>query len=619
MRKRWVRRLALAGTVSVAVGTSLATGLGMSAASIVSGAASSGAASSGGVQPNHVSMMDCNGHSPVYKNVKQNMGGLCTDPIAIRGGEAYRFKDNGFYVGHDEPSVKFISSEPGSASNMAYVLRLPTDPSATPTTDPNGTIVTHYAELSAAPWFGLPICDGKSYPQNPCTPDSDSNSGAASDPNGAGSAFMELQFYAPGYAPFVDAPSCTQDKWCVALTIDSLECTFNFTTCNNNCIEPVNFAYLQLNGVPAGPPSPQLTNINTFTPNNETLEMNPGDSLVTSIRDTSHGLLTSVTDLSTGQTGFIVASAANGFMNTNIADCTGTPFDFHAEYSSAAQQNQVPWAQLEGGVLMQTEIGHFEPCGSVSSQLPISFNGNGGTFSDNQVFQTCAGGFEGKGHKGEGPCSLTTGVCPHATTEGDVACPSNNFTSGDLCEFSDALCFPSGSRTITTNGVDQTVTWPTAGCLANTFQNGDLDYDGTSYHADWPDGSPNHPTSFQYIGPFTNGMHTYPQIQFETDAAGSEALCDIATGTGCAVPPLGPGDAPTFYPFWTLSHGCLWNFGNIIAGQTAQSFGGPAEYGTPDVARFGGTLTSTVQSNPQLSCAPSMNRHARHLLLHPRH
>ena len=50
------------------------------------------------------------------------------------------------------------------------------------------------------------------------------------------------------------------------MTIDSLACTFNFATCNNNCIEPVNFAYMQTNGVPAGPPSPQLANVQHVHP-----------------------------------------------------------------------------------------------------------------------------------------------------------------------------------------------------------------------------------------------------------------------------------------------------------------------------------------------------------------
>ena len=120
------------------------------------------------------------------------------------------------------------------------------------------------------------MCDPKSYPQNPCTPDSDTNSGSISDPNAAGSAFMELQLYPPGYTPFVDSESCSATKWCAALTIDSLECNFNFATCNTNCEEPVNFAYLQTNGVPAGPPSPQLTDVSTFLPNAQHADDQPG-------------------------------------------------------------------------------------------------------------------------------------------------------------------------------------------------------------------------------------------------------------------------------------------------------------------------------------------------------
>ena len=152
--------------------------------------------------------------------------------------------------------------------------------------------------------------------------------------------------------PWTDAVSCSATKWCGAMTIDSLECTFGFATCNNNCIEPVNFAFLATNGVPAGPPNPQLANVRTFTPNRHTLMFSPGDVVVTSISDPPQGFTAVVRDLTTHQTGFMTASAANGFMNTNIADCSGTPFTFHAEYSTAKQRNQVPWAALEGGVLM---------------------------------------------------------------------------------------------------------------------------------------------------------------------------------------------------------------------------------------------------------------------------
>jgi hypothetical protein len=192
----------------------------------------------------------------------------------------------------------------------------------------------------------------------PCTPDSDANAGTMSNPADAGSAFLELQFYPPKFAPFIDGISCDARHWCTALTIDSLECTFAFATCNNNCIEPVNFAYLQMDGVPA-------------------------------------------------------------------------------------RRRPAP-----------------------------------------------------------------------------------------------------GARTISVNGTPQTASWPVAGCQDNSFQNGDLDFDGSPYAADWPDGSSSHPTSFSYIGPFTDG-HRYPQIQFETDLGASEIDCNIATGAGCTAPPLGPG-GPAF-------------------------------------------------------------------------
>jgi hypothetical protein len=561
-------------------------------------------AATGAVAPNAVSEVDCNGWSPKYGTVRQ-MASNCTDPLRVYDGKATRFYDNKHYIGHDEPSVKFISSTPGSGNTMTYLQKIPVDPRKSPT--PSGS-VTNYGQLSVAPWFGLPMCDPKSYPQNPCTPDSDTNTGLNA-PTDAGSAFMELQFYPPGYTPFVDNTSCSRTKWCAALTIDSLACTFGFATCNNNCIEPVNFAYLQTNGVPSGPPSPQLTNVSTLTPNRNTLMINPGDTLVVSISDPPQGFTTVVRDLTTHRTGFMTASAANGFMNTNIADCSGTPFTFHAEYNTAKQQNQVPWAALEGGVLMQQEIGHSEVCNSVTNQDPFSFTSGTQSYSDPKVFDTCVGGSEGPNATGEGPCNASTGICQNATTQGPngpVACPSNNFNSGANCEFADANCFQKGTRIAFVNGVPTPEFSDANQCLAGRYQNGDLDFDGLDYVAgSWPNGTRNHPTSFQYVGPFQQNGKPYPKIQFETDVAASENLCNIATGAGCTAPPTGA----QFYPFWSLSPSssllgvfskCVWNFGNVLP-TTIQTFGKDAQYGTPNVARFAGTLTSAVQPNPQFT------------------
>ena len=213
---------------------------------------------SAGIAPKAVNELDCNGWSPKYKSVRPAMRGLCTDPVLRRPGKkAARFIDNGWYVGHDEPSVKFISNAAGSGNTMTYFMKLPVDPKRKPTADGR---ITSYGELSVAPWFGLPICDPRSYPQNPCTPNSDGNIGT-NTADAAGSALMELQFYPPGFTPFPDSESCSATQWCGALTIDSLECSYGFATCNNNCIEPVNFAFLQTNGLPAGPPAPQTATL----------------------------------------------------------------------------------------------------------------------------------------------------------------------------------------------------------------------------------------------------------------------------------------------------------------------------------------------------------------------
>ncbi len=571
-----------------------------------------------GVIPNKTNNLDCNGWSKVYSSIAPARRMDCADPHGriYKGGNTAnkymsRFLDNGHYVGHDEPSVKFLSSVHNSGNTMTYFMRLPHDPKMKAT---NSGSVVDAAELSPAMWFGLPLCDPRSYPQNPCTPDSDANTGL-NLPTDAGSAFMELQFYAPGFTG-PDEPGCLRTKWCSALTIDSVESQFNFVNLNPNCMEPQNFAFIQRNGVPAGPPGPQTSTIKSLTPNAETLTYSPGDVLKVQISDPGAGFTTRITDLTTHKSGFMVASAKNGFMNTDFTTCNGFAHTFHAEYDTAAPQNQVPWAALEGGVLMEEEIGHAETCASLTSHDP--FNAPG-FFVDNKVFDTCVGGTEGRVHghprRGEGPCNASTGVCKGATTEGVTgprACPSNNFASGQLCEFADGFCVPAGTRTVTLgmNTKAKEVS-PVNFCGDNRFQNGDLDFDGIAYRAtSWPNGSPKVPQSFRFVGPFDPAGNPYPQIQFESNAPGSASLCNVANGHNCVVPPLGA----RFYPFWTLTsktglglaHGlfpkgaCLWNFGNVIPGVTTRNFGRDAEYGQPDVARFGGTSISAPAANPEV-------------------
>jgi hypothetical protein len=143
-------------------------------------------------------------------------------------------------------------------------------------------------------------------------------------------------------------------------------------------------------------------------------------------------------------------------------------------------------------------------------------------------------------------------------------------------------------------------------CFADAFQNGDLDFDGNGYQeGSWPNGQSNTPTPIVYTSPMSGGT-PYSKVQLETDVGGSSNLCDVGTGTGCAVPPIGAN----FYPYWTLSGsksnggggggGCMWSLGTSIPGFTTNSLGGDAEYGSPNVARYAGTIISPVMTNPAM-------------------
>lgn len=507
------------------------------------------------IKPNKLGELDCNGFSPIQASVKRTM--VCTDPhgsTATRG----RFYDNGWYIGHDEPDLRFLSSMPGSGNNVTWTERLGADPAAAPTVTSPGHDVTHYVELSVAPWFSMMMCDPQSYPQNPCTPENDANApgptciGAnpCTQANaGAGSAFMELQFYPPGQAPFADAISCDNTHWCAALTIDSLECSLNFATCNPNCIEPVNFAFIQTNGVPAGPPSPQLSDLQTFTPNGNTLLMNPGDTIQVHTFDAQAGgggsaFEAAVTDVTTGQTGFMQASAANGFMNTNLSTCAGTPFSFQPEFSTASAGNISGWTALQVDISTQFETGHFEPCSNVTGPTTISLAAG----VTDTYWNHCVGAYEN-------------------TTARD---------GGKNPESSDAPCYPQGD---THGGLapPNVVT----GCDEFYTQNGDLDFEGTPYWADWPDSTKPDafPSTFIQTAPTTVGNANYPQFQFQTDVALSESTCAGPAGPGCAVPP--PNAPGAFYPYWTSSSACIWEFGNMTNGN---AFGQDGQYGTDQFA-----------------------------------
>jgi hypothetical protein len=376
---------------------------------------------------------------------------------------------------------------------------------------------------------------------------------------------MEMQLYPPGNPPFVDSASCDDTHWCAALTIDSLECTTGFAQCNTSCEEPVNFGFIQKNGVPTGPPAPQNASVATLTPNSETLLMNPGDAITVHMSDApvpgggGKAFKVVIDDLTQHTSGFMQASAANGFQNTSMTDCSGTPFNFEPEYSTAATANIVPWAALQVNISTEFETGHWESCTKLSDPLaanPLDPFDTGGTYNQ------CSGPYERAG------------------------APDNKQSP----ETGDAVCYHAGDTHPGYNGPG-TSTPPdlATGCQDSVFQNGDLDFDGSPYWAEWPTGTrPTiNPSTFVEQFPTSNGRQ-YPQYFFQTDVALSESACTSTTLGGCTVPPPGPG---AFYPYWTESLGggsCALEFGNVSgATPSLTDFGKDAQYGQNQFPNLG--------------------------------
>ena len=120
-------------------------------------------------KPAKTGELDCNGDSPTQKSVREM---TCTDIKGILGVDNQntwggKFYDNGQYIGHDEPDTTFESSKPGSGGNITFTETIGTDPSAAPTDETPGSDVSHWFELTPAPWMSMALCDPNSYPQAP--------------------------------------------------------------------------------------------------------------------------------------------------------------------------------------------------------------------------------------------------------------------------------------------------------------------------------------------------------------------------------------------------------------------------------------------------------------------
>jgi hypothetical protein len=473
----------------------------------------------------------------------------------------------GNYVGHDEPSVLFYSDRAGSGNSNTWNLQIPHEAPVLPTQD--GTGGTWNFQLHPAIWFGMALCESQSYP-NPgtdCTPDTDANIKDGADPKSAdwignhvGSGFMELQFYPPGYVQQFTGFSCDATKWCAAVAIfglsDSLTQTNNIDCLQRAGEEFANFAYLTKSGVPQGPPDPlNFDFVQSGKPGPDVLYMNAGDQIAVSIHDSQAGLVTAITDSTTGQSASMTASIANGFAHPlfqpNASTCTEEPYAFHPMYSTSNEHTRVPWAAHSYNVAFSDEIGHFEFCNRANPR---------------------------------GNC-VNHGV-DDVKKDGD-----------------DTYCFNANASLFVKIG----------GCLATEY-----DFDGTSYQMDWPGTSADvstdqqmHPESFLFTSPLSGGLN-YERVAFEADLPPIEFAtgCDTTTGDGCTNPPPGAD----FYPLYTTRgvNGCAWQEGGALIPGTTNTFGGTStsEYGAiyalvypdfpgePGTAPFFENFRNIMSTNP---------------------
>ena len=470
----------------------------------------------------------------------------------------------GHYVGHDEPSVLFNSNTPGSGNRMSYKVTLPKDPSPS---HPTQKGKSYQFELSGADWFGMAMCDTQSYPEQvkTCPPDSNKNIlDPRVSPKHVGEAFTELQFYPPGWIPWptwqvaVGASACSATQWCAALNIDSLSLNpVTGLTNNTNCVnkvgeEYVNFAFVTKNGKSQAPANPlNATTQGTYTPHpKQDLFMRPGDHLKVSLTDTKNGLKVTIHDLSTGKSGSMTASKANGFAQIKYdptgSSCTAIPYNFHPMYSTSSKKTRVTWAAGAYNIAEDTEIGHFQSCLGPhhipATQFGLLKNGM--------------------------PTS-----CPAGNKEGETAGKGAHNEPSDST-IDDIFCFP-GSEALRIH---------ISGC---SYTN--VGYDGYSYQPVWPNGNTKlHPTPFQFSSPLTGKKYNvqYKQAAISVDLPDIESQlpwqhCDRLAGTGCTHIPFTDDKAPAlFYPFYSITHtslGCVWQMGNKMP--HSNDFGGVKQYG----------------------------------------
>lgn len=455
----------------------------------------------------------------------------------------------GKYTGHDEPSLLFYSRIPGSGNAMKYRLHLPTDPATPPNQQGTGGVFNF--QLHPAFWFGMDLCDTESAPEftKRCEPDSDENIFDNPDPsspryigNHPGGAFLELQFYPPGW---VGSPQLADPaQYFVAANafsynVDQNSGNINNTDCQNKIgLEPVNSAVITKNGVPLFPPNPLGLNFGNSNPDlTNVLSMNPGDTVIIWMRDTPSGLRISIQDETTGGSGFMVLGPESGFghvvFDPNATTCTVTPYAFHPMYATSSEHTRITWTAHSYNISFVDEIGHFEFCNAFD---PTTLN------------------------------CISPGVNDPALDADDTFCINPQLFGFTAPPFVDVTA-----------------------CINN-----EADYDGPSYLPDWPgtdmDNAALHPGPIRVSGPLFRRQEgegndggegewaNYSRVAFEADLPAIEfPVCDIITGANCVNPPPGAQFYPIFTTASTEDGACVWQLGGTHIPGTRNTFGGNSQ------------------------------------------
>jgi hypothetical protein len=509
-------------------------------------------------------------------------GSLCTETANPIGYDAA-------YTGHDEPSLLFYSEARGSGNRLTWKIRLPAEPPVPPNQLATGG--TFNFQLHPAFWFGMVVCDdqsapnpggstvnGVALPNVPCKPDSDANifdNSTVADPRymgrHPGTGFVEMQFY-PADSPIGCGNPHHPHQWCAALNIDSASENQNNGTANNaDCqkrygTEYVNYAFITKSGTPEGPSALiGSTGFFGFTPSdNDTLFFNGGDVLLVDFADTPHGLRLRIVDLTTGERGSMVASAANGFtqllFQPSAKTCSIKRVDFHPAYATSSEHTRNTWTAHSYNIAFSDEIGHYEYCNKVDTS-----KGNSNTDAFGDVFSA--------------DCSV----------DGVHDLNSNNSLVGD----DDTGCVD------TTNNTAGYV--PNIGCTGT-----DTDFDGVPYQLVWPGTNRNpridralHPAPITLASPLFRGddddqPRNFSRVAFEANLPRIEAAdfggnCNRTTGAGCTNPPPNAN----FYPIYSIQadeRSCVWNLGGPFIPGTVNSFGGNS------VTEYGALFTSIFPS-----------------------